>query len=90
VVDAGACVTLGAATGGERPAAVAVADAVVVAAGAIVAGTVLGFGAGEDDSIAAGVGPMTAVRSGRAAGLCPFACVANCRAASRVRQYPAA
>jgi hypothetical protein len=82
VVGADACVTLGAATAEERPAAVAVAVALVEEAGACA-----DFGA----AIVAGAGcGRLATRCIRAAGLRAFACTSNCRAASRVRQYPAA
>jgi hypothetical protein len=75
--DDGACLTLRVATADKRPAA-AVADAVVVDAGAGAAfGAAIGFG-------------RRAARSVRAAGLRAFACASKCRAASRVRQYPAA
>jgi hypothetical protein len=69
LVDAGACLTLGAATGDDG-------CATTTTAGAIVAG-------------ASGFGRMAA-RCDRAAGLRAFACASNCRAASRVRQYPVA
>jgi hypothetical protein len=84
MVDLGACVTLDAATGDDGSVAAA------TTAGAIVAGASgRGCGARADGSITAGFGLMAA-RSVRATGLRPFACASNCRAASRVRQYPAA
>jgi hypothetical protein len=94
--------------GDEWPAAVTVAGAAVVDAGAgaafgddcsVAAATTAdeigagasgrGCGARADGSITAGFGLMAA-RPVQADGLRAFACASNCRAASRVRQYPAA
>lgn len=81
LVDARAGAAFGAAIGDDGAAA--------ATAGAIVAGASRdGGGVRADGSIPVGVG-LTAARSARAAGLRAFACASNCRAASRVRQYPA-
>jgi hypothetical protein len=98
--EGGAGVVSGAATGDDDGLAAAVmADAVMVDLGVC---ATLGAATAEDGPAAAatagvlaagasggGCGLM-AVRCVRDAGLRPFVCAANCRAASRVRQYPAA
>jgi hypothetical protein len=94
--EAGACLTHGAEMGGERLSSVGAADggddpaaAMTAVAGAVGAAG-RNCGSEEDGPIREGVGPLAAVRCGRAPDLRPFACMSNCRAASRVRQYPAA
>jgi dipeptidyl aminopeptidase/acylaminoacyl peptidase len=72
------------ANGDDETGAASTADATVAGA------STRGCGAGADVPVTGGIGPLAAVRCARAAGLRPFACMSNCRAASRVRQYPAA
>jgi hypothetical protein len=83
-VDAAARLVLRAETGGDWTCAVAATAA--IGAGA----STRGSDAAAEGSITAGVGLMAAIRCVRIAALRPFACVSNWRAASRVRQYPAA
>ena len=80
VVDAGACRVLRTEPDDGRPCAVAAATAFVAGA------SMRGCAAGKDGAISAGGGSMAGAWCVLAAGLRPFACVSNCRAASRVRQ----